>query len=176
MSWEAAFDVFHALPEGAFARAHGSHSSVTRMTLGAIQLAQVLHATTIPMQFLFGIGAEFGAWYNVGVVIAAALPVYEHRMVIEYDFSRVRQAFFQMNASLSATVFVFALVDRVVQESCECARVVAPDDAEPGRRTSRATTASTSSRHLCMSMAGVSRREFVQRRPIRRDLVLAAQC
>jgi 4-hydroxybenzoate polyprenyltransferase len=114
MTWVAAFDIFHALPDEAFDRAHGLHSSVTRLgRRGALRLARGMHATTIPMLALFGWGAGFGLWYASGVLVAAALLLYEHTLVHENDLSRVGPAFFQWNAILSATVFVFALIDRL---------------------------------------------------------------
>jgi 4-hydroxybenzoate polyprenyltransferase len=114
MTWVAAFDIFHALPDEAFDRAHGLHSSVTRLgRRGALRLARGLHGATIPLLALFGWGAGFGWWYDIGVVFAAALLLYEHSLVHEDDLSRVGPAFFQWNAILSATVFAFALIDRL---------------------------------------------------------------
>jgi 4-hydroxybenzoate polyprenyltransferase len=115
MSWVAAFDIFHALPDEEFDRAHGLHSAATRLgRRGALRLARVLHVLTIPLLALFGWGAGFGLWFNVGVVIAAALLLYEHRLVHEDDLSKVGPAFFQWNAILAATVFGFSLIDRLI--------------------------------------------------------------
>jgi 4-hydroxybenzoate polyprenyltransferase len=41
--------------------------------------------------------------------------VYEHRLVRPDDLSRLNAAFFTMNAVMSATVFVFAMADRVLR-------------------------------------------------------------
>jgi len=115
MTWVAAFDIFHALPDEEFDRGLGLHSSVTRLgRRGALRLARALHATTIPMLALFGWGAGFGTWYAAGVVVAAAVLWHEHRLVRADDLSRIGPAFFQWNAILSATVFVLALIDRLV--------------------------------------------------------------
>jgi 4-hydroxybenzoate polyprenyltransferase len=62
---------------------------------------------------VFGWGAGFGVWYFVGVALAAGILVYEHRLVRPDDLSRLGAAFFNMNAVMSATVFGFALVDRL---------------------------------------------------------------
>ncbi len=114
MAWVAAFDIFHALPDEEFDRAHQLHSAVTRLgKRGALRLARALHIATIPLLALFGWGAGFGAWYYVGVTIAPALLLYEHTLVHEHDLSNVGPAFFKWNAILSATVFVFALLDRI---------------------------------------------------------------
>ena len=79
----------------------------------AILLAKLLHALTIPLLALFGLGAGFGLWYYAGVLVAAAILAYEHRLVRPGDLTRLDAAFFTMNGVMSVTVFLFALVDRI---------------------------------------------------------------
>jgi 4-hydroxybenzoate polyprenyltransferase len=93
----------------------GLRSAVVRLGLArSIVFAKLLHGITIPSLVLFGWGAGFGAWYFVGVAVGAGILIYEHRLVRADDLSRLGAAFFNMNAVMSATVFGFALVDRVV--------------------------------------------------------------
>jgi len=114
-TWVAGFDIFYALPDEGFDRSVGLRSAVVRLGLArSIVFAKLLHGITIPSLVLFGWGAGFGAWYFVGVVVAAGILIYEHRLVRADDLSRLGAAFFNMNAVMSATVFGFALVDRVV--------------------------------------------------------------
>jgi len=114
-SWVAGFDIFYALPDEGFDRSQGLRSAVVRFGVArSIGLARLLHALTIPALVLFGVGAGFGAWYFIGVAVAAGLLVYEHSLVRPNDLSRLDAAFFTMNAVLSATVFSFALLDRLV--------------------------------------------------------------
>ncbi|HEX6616411.1 MAG TPA: UbiA family prenyltransferase, partial [Gemmatimonadales bacterium] len=113
-TWVAGFDIFYALPDAGFDRAEGLRSAVVRLGEGrAIRLAKLLHGITIPALALFGWGAGFGAWYFAGVTAAAAILVYEHRLVRPGDLSRLDAAFFTMNGVMSVTVFAFALLDRV---------------------------------------------------------------
>jgi 4-hydroxybenzoate polyprenyltransferase len=115
-TWVAGFDIFYALPDEGFDRSMGLRSAVVRLGLGrSILLAKLLHGITIPALILFGWGAGFGAWYFAGVAAAAAILVYEHRLVRPDDLSRLGAAFFNLNAVMSATVFGFALVDRLVR-------------------------------------------------------------
>jgi 4-hydroxybenzoate polyprenyltransferase len=51
-----------------------------------------------------------------GVVAAACLLAYEHQLVKPGDLSRLDSAFFTMNGVMSVTVFMFALVDRLVSK------------------------------------------------------------
>jgi 4-hydroxybenzoate polyprenyltransferase len=113
-AWVAGFDIFHALPDEAFDRAHRLRSAVVRLGVpGALRLARLLHAITVVALVAFGWGAGFGRWYYAGVAVAAVILDLEHRLVRPGDLSRLGRAFFTMNAVLSATVFAFALVDRL---------------------------------------------------------------
>ena len=114
-TWVAGFDIFYALPDAAFDRGAGLRSAVVRLgERNSILLAKVLHGITIPALVLFGYGAGFGAWYFVGVLVAALILAYEHHLVRPGDLSRLDAAFFTMNGVMSVTVFGFALVDRLV--------------------------------------------------------------
>lgn len=112
LTWVAGFDIFYALPDEGFDRSEGLRSAV--VLLGqrrAILAAKLLHGVTIPALALFGWGAGFGVWYAAGVVVAALILAWEHRLVRPGDLSRLDAAFFTMNGVMSVTVFVFAMVD-----------------------------------------------------------------
>ena len=113
-TWVAGFDIFYALPDEAFDRSEGLRSAVVRLgQRRAILVAKLLHGITIPALALFGWGAGFGIWYFAGLVVAAAILAYEHRLVRPGNLSRLDAAFFTMNGVMSVTVFVFALADRI---------------------------------------------------------------
>jgi 4-hydroxybenzoate polyprenyltransferase len=115
-TWVAGFDIYYALPDEGFDRKMGLRSAVVRLGLArSIIAARVLHAITVPALALFGLGVGFGRWYFAGVAVAAGILVYEHRLVRPDDLSRLNAAFFTMNAVMSATVFVFAMADRVLR-------------------------------------------------------------
>lgn len=116
MTWVAGFDIFYALPDEAFDRGQGLRSAVVRLGLPrAILAAKLLHGITIPALLLFGLGAGFGGWYLVGVALAAGILIYEHSLVRADDLARLDAAFFTMNAVMSAVVFAFALLDRLLK-------------------------------------------------------------
>jgi 4-hydroxybenzoate polyprenyltransferase len=113
-TWVAGFDIFYALPDERFDREQGLRSAVVRFGVpGAIRTARLLHSLTIPALALFGFATGFGAWYYLGVTVAAVILLLEHRLVRPDDLSRVDAAFFLMNAVMSVTVFGFALIDRL---------------------------------------------------------------
>lgn len=114
-SWVAGFDIFYALPDEGFDRSEGLRSAVVRLgERRAILLAKLLHGLTIPSLALFGWMTGFGAVYYAGLLVAAAILVWEHRLVRPGDLSRLDAAFFTMNGVMSVTVFLFALADRLV--------------------------------------------------------------
>src|SRR5690606_24547170 len=94
-TWVAGFDIFYALPDQRFDRNHGLLSVVVRLgERRAILVAKLLHGITIPSLALFGWVAGFGAWYFAGVVLAAIILAWEHRLVRPGDLSRLDAAFF----------------------------------------------------------------------------------
>jgi 4-hydroxybenzoate polyprenyltransferase len=110
MTWVAGFDIFYALPDEAFDRGEGLRSAVVRFgEPRSIVVAKLLHAVTIPALALFGWGVGFGPLYFTGLLVAAGILVYEHRLVRPGDLSRLDAAFFTMNGVMSVTVFAFAL-------------------------------------------------------------------
>ncbi|HEU5050773.1 MAG TPA: UbiA-like polyprenyltransferase [Gemmatimonadales bacterium] len=114
-TWVAGFDIFYALPDEGFDRSEGLRSAVVRLgQRRAILAAKLLHGVTIPALALFGWGAGFGAVYLAGLLVAAGILAWEHHLVRPGDLSRLDAAFFTMNGVMSVTVFLFALVDRMV--------------------------------------------------------------
>jgi len=114
-TWVAGFDIFYALPDAHFDRREGLRSAVVRLgEHRAILLAKLLHGVTILSLVAFGWVAGFGVWYAAGIVAAAGILAWEHQLVRPGDLSRLDAAFFTMNGVMSVTVFVFALLDRVV--------------------------------------------------------------
>jgi 4-hydroxybenzoate polyprenyltransferase len=114
MTWVAGFDIFYALPDEAFDRGEGLRSAVVRLGESrSILVAKLLHGVTIPGLALFGWGAGFGTLYFAGLLVAAGILIYEHRLVRPGDLSRLDAAFFTMNGVMSVTVFAFALADRL---------------------------------------------------------------
>jgi 4-hydroxybenzoate polyprenyltransferase len=110
--WVAAFDLFHALPDLEFDRAHGLRSLVTLLgRTGAQRLAAALHAVAVPMFVLFGVGAGFGAAFMAAVGIAGGLLAAQHVLLARRGMAAMPAVFFQLNALLSATVFAGALLD-----------------------------------------------------------------
>jgi 4-hydroxybenzoate polyprenyltransferase len=119
VTWGAGFDVLYALPDIAFDRSHGLHSIPAALgERGAIAVSRGLHALTLLMLALVGAGAYGGdatasLLYWAGVLVVAALLLYEHSLVKPGDLSRLDAAFFTMNGIISLLLFGFVLAGRL---------------------------------------------------------------
>lgn len=115
LTWVAGFDILYALQDEGFDKEHGLKSAVVLLgKRGSIALARSLHFLTLAALVLFGVGTEFGAVYFAGVLLAALLLAWEHRLVHPEDLSRLDAAFFRMNGVMSLVVFASALGDRLL--------------------------------------------------------------
>jgi 4-hydroxybenzoate polyprenyltransferase len=116
--WTAGFDVIYACQDVDFDRKEGLHSIPARFGISrALGIARMLHALTAAGFALLLILTDLSWWYFAGMVVAAVLLLYEHRMVKPNDLSKLNAAFFTMNGVLSAVIFVFTFIDLVVMKT-----------------------------------------------------------
>ena len=114
--WVAGFDIFYSLQDVEFDRANRLRSIPAAVgARSAIAIARTLHVLSVLALVAVGIAVHAGAWYYAGVVLAAALLVYEHSLVAPDDLSRLDAAFFTMNGMISIAFFFFVLMDRLVR-------------------------------------------------------------
>jgi 4-hydroxybenzoate polyprenyltransferase len=120
VTWGAGFDVLYALPDIAFDRTQGLHSIPAALgERGAIAVARGLHVVTVLALALVGAGAfrSMGiatVLFWCGVLVVAALLLYEHQLVKPGDLSKLDAAFFTMNGVISLLLFAFVLAGRLV--------------------------------------------------------------
>src|SRR6478672_13296031 len=111
-AWVSGFDLFYSLFDVDVDREQGLHSWATRFgERGAFAGARALHLLTIVLLTAVGIGLDVGALYWVGVLLVAALLLYEHSLVRPGDLRRLDAAFFTMNGVISVAFCVFVLAD-----------------------------------------------------------------
>jgi 4-hydroxybenzoate polyprenyltransferase len=114
-AWVAGFDLFYALLDLEIDRREGLHSWATRWGVrGAFTGARVLHATTVLLLALAGLGLEVGVLYWLGVAAVAGLLAYEHAIVRPDDLRRLDAAFFTVNGVISILFCAFVVADAVV--------------------------------------------------------------
>ncbi|MCW2278457.1 UbiA-like polyprenyltransferase [Heliophilum fasciatum] len=112
VTWVAGFDVIYACQDVDFDRAKGLHSIPARFGLArGLLIARMLHVLAPILLTAVGLMLGLGPIYYVGVAVAAALLVYEHRLVSADDLSRLDAAFFAMNGYISVALFGFTFID-----------------------------------------------------------------
>jgi 4-hydroxybenzoate polyprenyltransferase len=113
--WIAGFDCFYSLFDRDVDLEQGLHSVATRFGVdGAFWAARLLHAGTVVLLALAGLGLGLGWLYWLGVAAVAVLLAYEHSLVRPGDLRRLDAAFFTINGVISIVFFAFVLVETVL--------------------------------------------------------------
>lgn len=110
--WVGGFDILYACQDVDFDRQAGLFSLPSRIGVqNALRVAFVSHLLTIVMLGLLWWTAGLGPVFLAGVVIVAALLLYEHWLVRPEDLSRVNLAFFRVNAVISLGLLAAGAID-----------------------------------------------------------------
>ncbi|MHB1125680.1 MAG: UbiA-like polyprenyltransferase [Bacillota bacterium] len=113
--WVAGFDLIYACQDVEFDRRTGIHSIPARFGVkSALLISRVFHLAALALLVAVGIYLKLGIFYALGVVGAAILLHYEHRLISPSDLSKVGVAFLNINGYLSVMMFVATLLDLLV--------------------------------------------------------------
>jgi 4-hydroxybenzoate polyprenyltransferase len=113
-TWVGGFDILYALQDVSFDRENGLYSVPSTFgEANALGIARAMHFGTVLALAVAGVGAGAGILYFAGVVVAAALLLYEHSLVKVDDFSRLDAAFFTMNGVISIVFLGFVFTERM---------------------------------------------------------------
>ena len=109
--WAGSFDTLYHIQDLEFYRRESLYSLAQRFGMAAaFRWAGVLDAMAVGCLLALGIWMELSWPYYVGWALAAGLLVYKYRLISPGDASRQGTAFFRINAYVSTTVFVGAIV------------------------------------------------------------------
>lgn len=110
--WVAGFDVLYACQDDQFDRDRGLRSlPVLLGRKGAMWVSRTLHLLA-PFGFgVFGWLTGLRQAYLGGVVLAAGLLIWQHRLLRPNDLSRIQAAFFTANGTLAVVMFAAGCVD-----------------------------------------------------------------
>jgi len=112
MFWIAGADILYACEDFEFDRARRLHSVPAAIGIRPALLVSILcHVVAVAALVAVGVVARLGVYYFGAVGAIAILLVYEHAIVKPGDLRRVNQAFFHVNAVVSAVILVGALLD-----------------------------------------------------------------
>jgi 4-hydroxybenzoate polyprenyltransferase len=111
-SWVAGFDLFYSLFDADVDRAQGLHSWAVRFGERSVfSGARALHALTVALLVVAGLGLPVNGWYWLGVGLVALLLAYEHLLVRPTDLRRLDAAFFTMNGVIAVAFFLAVAAD-----------------------------------------------------------------
>lgn len=117
MLWTAGFDILYSTLDIDFDRREGLFSVPSRLGIaGALGISRLLHAgMALCLLMLWWITPMSGGFLGA-TVLCAGLLFYQHRLVRPDDLKRVQQAFFNLNAVISALLMVALVVEFAVGE------------------------------------------------------------
>ena len=100
--WTAGFDILYACQDLDFDRSESLRSVPARFGISrSLWIARALHAGAFAALVALYWNAHLGTLALIGVVVTAALLVYQHTLVRSDDLSRLNAAFFTTNAFVS---------------------------------------------------------------------------
>lgn len=112
LTWVAGFDLVYACQDANFDRAQGLHSIPARLGVArALVLASALHGVTLLALLLFAERAGLGWVFDLALLAAGVLLVWQHAIVSADDLSRADLAFFTLNGWVSVALFLGTVLD-----------------------------------------------------------------
>ncbi|HET7840825.1 MAG TPA: UbiA-like polyprenyltransferase [Terriglobia bacterium] len=113
--WVAGFDIIYACQDVEFDHALGLHSTPKRYGIrAALWISSLLHAGALALLVAVARMENLGWVALAGLVMVAALLVYEHALVKPSDLSRVNAAFFTVNGFVSILFFLTWAADLLI--------------------------------------------------------------
>lgn len=107
--WVAGFDLLYACQDVAFDRSRPElHSVPKRLGIApTLRLAQLCHLLMFGLLIILLRASHLGPLAWAGLVIVAALLIYEHALLSPTDLSRMNAAFFTVNGYIGILLLVF---------------------------------------------------------------------
>lgn len=115
--WVAGFDIIYALQDYDFDRKHGLYSFPARYGLRAAKIAAFVNHLIFYGILVFSFTHFYkpGVFLKIGLVIIFLLILAQHYVVYRgEDEKRIQIAFYNINAALSSSLFVFTFLDVVL--------------------------------------------------------------
>ncbi len=114
--WVGGFDVIYACQDYDYDRSHGLHSLPSYLGIkDAFVVARLFHIVMLGLLVALVVVFGLGKLAIAGVVVVAALLLYEHSLVRHDDLSKLNAAFFTMNGVISVVFFFFVAGDLLLR-------------------------------------------------------------
>lgn len=110
--WVAGFDILYALQDLEFDRCAGLHSIPVLLGVeGSLWAARMFHLVMLALLLgLFSL-LHLGAFFMIGILLVAAMLLYEHWLLRDGDLSKLNAAFFNMNGYISVVILLSTLAE-----------------------------------------------------------------
>lgn len=110
--WVAGFDILYALQDLEFDRSAGLHSIPVALGVnGALWAARLFHLAMLALLALLFMVMGLGGFFLAGIVVIAAMLLYEHWLLKDGDLTKLDAAFFNMNGYISVAVLIFTALE-----------------------------------------------------------------
>ncbi|MBI5483365.1 MAG: 4-hydroxybenzoate octaprenyltransferase [Deltaproteobacteria bacterium] len=110
--WVAGFDILYALQDLEFDRKSGLHSIPVLLGVnGSLRTARIFHTIMIGLLFTLFTSLRLGWPFAVGIILAAAMLLYEHWLLRNGNLEKLDAAFFNMNGYISVAVLFFTIAE-----------------------------------------------------------------
>ena len=114
-TWVGGFDVFYSLQDAEFDKINGLHSLPAKFGMEqAILIGKLSQGITILALVILGFLFPLGVFYWIGISALSVFIYREHRLVTNFGFSKINEAFFNMNAWVSVVIFAATFLDLMV--------------------------------------------------------------
>ncbi len=114
--WVAGFDILYAFMDIDFDRQTGLFSLPARLGMSkGLMIAAIFHTLTISFLTLLIPLLRLGPLYGLGLLGAASLLFYEHRLVRRHGLAKLGMAFFNVNGILSVGIFLATVADLLLR-------------------------------------------------------------
>lgn len=110
--WVAGFDVIYSLQDLNFDRKSGLHSIPKRFGVErGLLISSIFHVLTVAFLLALIPLTNLGTIFLAGVTLIAGLLTYEHHLIRPDNLEKVGKAFFNVNAIISISFFIFIAGD-----------------------------------------------------------------
>jgi len=114
--WIAGFDTIYACLDADFDKKAGLHSLPSQLgQTNAFRLAVLFHIIAFCLFAFAGVQAGLNLVYYIGVLIAAGVIFYQHKLVNPNDLSKIKGSFFSLNGIISMVLFVATWLSLIIE-------------------------------------------------------------
>lgn len=108
--WVGGFDILYSCQDSEFDRSVGLHSIPSEMGVArAFNLAKIFHFVAVVLLVFFGLQADLGVFYYLGIALFAYLLFSQYLIISPKDLTRIDAAFFTRNG-LASLIFLVAVL------------------------------------------------------------------